>query len=502
MQNATVLKMEHVSKSFVGVKALQDVGLEVRQGEVHALLGENGAGKSTLIKILGGIIRGDTGIITIDGESVSIQSVQDARKYGISIIHQEISLAGNLTIAENIFMGQESCRYGFLNNRDMNKRAQKALDDMGLDLDATTIVGTLSIARQQSVEIVKALFFKSRIIVMDEPTASLTEKEVSQLFDRIKQLKEQGVSIIYISHRLDELFEVSDRVTVMRDGKYIATVNTPETSRGDLIALMVGRDMVNDLYVGKYPVGGDVVMEVKGLSNQVDKNVSFTLKRGEILGFSGLVGAGRTELFRSICGLGRTCTGTIAIDGEQIKIRTPRDAIDHGIVLVPEDRKRQGLVLLNSIAFNLTLPVLKQFIHGIRVNGKKEREIVDTYANSLSIKMAGYDQKAVELSGGNQQKVVISKWLAANPRIIVMDEPTRGIDVAAKSEIYHLMYQLAEAGMSIIMISSELPEVLNVSSRIVVMSEGRITQIFDLQDGPVTQEMIMHYATLGGAEHE
>ena len=499
-ENTVVLKMEHIDKSFMGVKALQDAKLELRKGEVHALLGENGAGKSTLIKILGGIIHGDGGTIEINGQPVSIQSVQDARANGVSIIHQEISLTGTLTIAQNIFMGQELRRHGFLDDREMNRQAQKALDDMELALDARTKVEELSIARQQSVEIVKALFFDSKIIVMDEPTASLTESEVEQLFKRIRQLKEQGVSIIYISHRLEELFEIADRVTVMRDGRYVDTVNIGDTDKNRLVALMVGRSLENSMFPAERPVGGEVLMEVRGLCNEHDHDVSFELRRGEILGFAGLVGAGRTEAARSIFGLDPMTAGEILIDGKPVNIRSARDAIENGIVLVPEDRKNQGLILLNTIGFNLTLPVLDQFIHGISVNKKTEKAIIDNYAHSLSIKMAGTDQYAAELSGGNQQKVVISKWLAAAPKIIIMDEPTRGIDVGAKAEIYNLMNRLAMEGMSIIMISSELPEVINVSSRIAVMSEGAITAILDQKDGPTTQETIMHYATIGGSE--
>lgn len=501
-EHSLALKMEHIDKSFMGVKALQDVKLEVRKGEVHALLGENGAGKSTLIKILGGIISGDGGTIEINGEPVTIQSVQDARKYGVSVIHQEISLTSTLSIAQNIFMGQEICKGAILNNREMNRQAQAALDDMGLALNAATTVGSLSIARQQSVEIVKALFFKSQIIVMDEPTASLTDAEVQQLFKRIRQLKESGVSIIYISHRLEELFEISDRVTVMRDGRYIDTVDTVQTDKAKLIALMVGRDLAGNMYPEDRPVGGETVMKVTGLTNERVRDVSFELKKGEILGFSGLVGAGRTEMARSVFGLDAMTSGEIVIEGDAVSIRTPQDAIRNGIVLVPENRKSQGLILLNSIGFNLTLPVLGKFIHGIYVNRKKEKGIIEKYAKSLSIKMANTDQYAAELSGGNQQKVVISKWLAAEPKIIILDEPTRGIDVGAKAEIYHLINRLAKEGMSIIMISSELPEVINVSSRIAVMSEGRITKIIDQKDGLTTQETIMHYATIGGTDDE
>lgn len=497
-----VLKMSHISKSFMGVKALQDVSLEVQKGEVHALLGENGAGKSTLIKILGGILKRDDGIIEINGEPANIQCVQDARSYGISIIHQEISLTSTLTIAENIFMGQEICHGGFLSNHEMNKQAQSALDSMGLDLDARTPVGQLSIARQQSVEIVRALFFDSKIIVMDEPTASLTEAEVNQLFQRIRQLKEAGVSIIYISHRLEELFEITDRVTVMRDGHYIDTVNTAETNKEQLVSLMVGRSLENKMFPEHRPVGGDVLLEVRGLTNGINRNVSFELRRGEILGFAGLVGAGRTEMARSLFGLDPMCSGEILIDGKPVTIRSPQEAIRNGVALVPEDRKNQGLILLNTIGFNLTLPVLDKFIHGISVNRKAEKDIISNYAHSLSIKMASTEQYAAELSGGNQQKIVISKWLAAEPKIIIMDEPTRGIDVGAKSEIYHLMNRLAMAGMSIIMISSELPEVIQVSSRIAVMSEGSIVTVIDQQNGLTTQETIMHYATMGGNGNE
>ena len=378
----------------------------------------------------------------------------------------------------------------------MKQEAQKALDSLGLGLDAGSLIRGLSVAQQQMIEIARAVNEGAKILILDEPTASLSKSETDNLFAQMKRLKEAGVAMIYISHRMEETFKVCDTVTVLRDGSFIGTRNTAETSENELISMMVGREF-NNMYGNKRVTGKEVVLEVKNLTTDKVKDISFTLKKGEILGFSGLVGAGRTELALALFGIDSIRSGEICMEGKRLNIKKPQDAIRAGIALVPEERKEQGLFLSHSIATNLTFQVLPQFIHHLRVDKKKERGIVDEFKQKLSIKMASTEQASGELSGGNQQKIVISKWLAAAPKVLIMDEPTRGIDVGAKAEIYKLMHSLAEAGVSIIMISSELPEIINNSSRIVVMREGRITGILDQAETEASQETIMSYAVGG-----
>lgn len=498
MSQEYVLNMSNIDKTFPGVHALKNVNFQVKAGEVHVLMGENGAGKSTLMKILGGIYAAEAGDIFISGEKVKIDTVQDSRNLGVSIIHQELVLAKNMTIAENMYLGREP-RKGplkFVDFDKMNKDAQAILNSLNLDLKAKTIVSRLSIAQQQMVEIAGALSTSAKILVMDEPTASLSEKEVLSLFDSINDLKKKGVGIIYISHRLPETFTIGDRVTVMRDGEYIGTKIVKETTSEELIRMMVGRE-VTDVYGVEKVVGKGTLLEVKNLSNRYVKNINFTLKKGEILGFSGLVGAGRTELVKAIFGIDPIDTGEVYLNEKKLSIKCPNDAIKNGISLVPEDRKGAGLVLIQSIGMNITLAVLDKFINFIKVNKKQETEIIETYRNKLSIKSTGPNQHAITLSGGNQQKVVVSKWLATEPKILILDEPTRGIDVGAKAEIYHLMNDLAKEGISIIMVSSELPEILNMSSRVAVMHEGKIAKILDSTEEELTQEKLMFYATGG-----
>ncbi|MFR4438696.1 MAG: sugar ABC transporter ATP-binding protein [Enterocloster sp.] len=455
------------------------------------------AGKSTLMKILGGIYSADSGAIYMEGKEVSIQSVEDARKHGVSFIHQEITNIPEMTIAENIFLGREPQNYmKMVDYRRMKREAQSALDALGLGLDAGALIRGLSVAQQQMIEIARAVNEGAKILILDEPTASLSKSETDNLFLQMKRLKEAGVAMIYISHRMEETFKVCDTVTVLRDGSFIGTRNTAETSENELISMMVGREF-NNMYGNKRVTGKEVILEVKNLTTDKVKDISFTLKKGEILGFSGLVGAGRTELALALFGIDPIRSGEICMEGRRLNIKKPQDAIRAGIALVPEERKEQGLFLSHSIAANLTFQVLPQFIHHLRINKKREREIVDEFKQKLSIKMASEEQASGELSGGNQQKIVISKWLAAAPKVLIMDEPTRGIDVGAKSEIYKLMHSLAEAGVSIIMISSELPEIINNSSRIVVMREGKITGILDQAETETSQEKIMSYAVGG-----
>ena len=488
------LEMAHITKKFSGVTVLKDVHLDIEAGEVHALMGENGAGKSTLMKILAGIYACDEGEIRINGETVVIHDTISARNQGINFIHQEICLAENMSIAENLYIGMEIRKGLFLDKKKMVEITQEHLNALGLDLDANTQVSALSIAQKQMVEIARALFFDAKLVVMDEPTSSLTNKEVDSLFEQVELLKQKQVAIVYISHRMEEIFKNADRVTVLRDGQYIGTKNICDIDMQQLISMMVGRGISQERM--DVPNGSDSILKVKNFCNRYLKNVSFDLKRGEVLGFAGLVGAGRTELAYAIFGIDPLNSGELILNGKKVVHKSPQDSIRNGVVLVPEDRKQYGLVTSLSVKFNLTLPILYKFIKGIRVDTEKERKIIDNYANKLAIKMSGVDQICAGLSGGNQQKVVISKWLASEPSVIILDEPTRGIDIGAKQDIYNLIKELAEQGLSIILISSELPEILKMSSRVAVMHEGELEHIFESVEG-VTQEQIMYYAVGG-----
>ncbi|WP_073199297.1 sugar ABC transporter ATP-binding protein [Gracilibacillus kekensis] len=492
-----LLEMSKITKRFPGVHALKGVDFSLRKGEVHALLGENGAGKSTLMKVLGGIYQLNEGSITIGGNKVDIKDVNDAKENGVSIIHQEIVLVPYLTIAENIFLGKEPLKKsGFIDMDSMIKQAQTFIDNFDLGLHAKMLVSDLTVAQQQMIEIIKAVSFNSEIIVMDEPTSSLTDKEVDFLFKTIKQLKEQNVGIVYISHRMNELFEVTDRITVMRDGEYIDTVNTNETTNNELISMMVGRDM-NQMYERTYvKKSGQTILSVQGLTRKgVINDVSFSLEKGEILGFSGLVGAGRSEVMKCIFGIDEYDEGEIFVNGKKVNINVPNDAISHGIAYVPENRKEEGLFLIKPVDYNITIKILHQFMSMFQVNKRYEDEQADYYIKELSIKTPNKDQIVNNLSGGNQQKVLFSKWLATKPNILILDEPTRGVDVGAKSEIYTIMNQLVEEGVSIIMVSSELPEIINMSDRVAVMYKGSIQKV--LEKEAMDQETIMYYATGG-----
>lgn len=494
MAETPMLKMNNISKSFSGVPALQNFSIECYSGEVHVLMGENGAGKSTLLKILTGNYLADSGEIIIDGKPINIRNTADAIHHGIAMIYQEIHLCQGMSIAENIFRGRELKKGLFVDFAEMERQAQVLLDSLDMDIQSSAMVSELTIAQQQMVEIAGALSQNARILILDEATASLTDKEVQALFRTIRELTAKGVAIIYVSHRMNETFEIGNRVTILRDGQYIATRMVKDTTEDELIELMVGRPL-EKLFDHNKPVGGETVLEVKHFCNKKLQDVSISLRKGEILGFSGLVGAGRTELARAIFGLDPIDSGELVLEGQPVHIKNPQDAIDHHIALVPEDRKNAGLVLMNSVGFNLTLTVLKEFIRGPFVNEKKENEIIEQYRNSLSIKMASVEQEAGSLSGGNQQKIVISKWLATKPKYLIMDEPTRGIDVGAKAEIYDLMFRLAREGMSILLISSDLPEIINLSSRVVVMHEGSVAAVLDPHEEELTQVKIMNYAT-------
>lgn len=490
--NTTLLQMKKIHKQFPGVYALKDIDFELNAGEVHALLGENGAGKSTLIKVLGGIYVADAGEILIDGKTVEISNVKDAQKNGVAIIHQELVLVPHMTVAENIFLGRESMASFFVNMKEMNSAAQELLDNYQMNIKATALIKELTIAQQQMVEIVKAISYNSKILVMDEPTSSISDKEVNFLFETMRNLTKKGVGIIYISHKMSELEEICDRVTVLRDGEYVGTKVVKETNKDELIAMMVGRELTQ-YYTRDYLEPGNVVLKCQNISDgKLVQGVNFEVRRGEIVGFAGLVGAGRSEVMKSIFGLMPESGGDIYIDGEKAKIKSPVDAMKYGLGLVPEDRKVEGLYKVQSVRFNSTIEVLGQFIKGIFVNDAREREITQEYIDKMQTKTPSQEQVIGNLSGGNQQKVLIGRWLATNPKILILDEPTRGVDVGAKSEIYSIMNELVKQGVSIIMISSELPEILGMSDRIYVMAHGKMKGCLNHEEA--TQERIMKFA--------
>ena len=495
MRDELVLEMREIDKIFPGVHALKKVNFELRKGEVHALLGENGAGKSTLINVLGGVYPIDGGQILIDGQPVVIRQIKEAQQLGIAIIHQELVLVPHMTVAENIFMGREPrTKLGTVDKKKMFRDAQEAIDAVGLCCSATDLVCKLSVAQQQLVEIAKALSYNAKIVVMDEPTSSLMTREVDILFDTIRKLRAKGVSIIYISHRMSEFFEIADRITVMRDGEYVTTRDVEQTNTDELVFLMVGRKLEN-YYTRTYNKPGETVLEVSGLSQKSTglEDINFSLRKGEILGFSGLVGAGRSELMRCIVGIEKYDSGEIRLFGEPAGPMNTAQAQKKGLVMVPEDRKQQGLILLNSVGFNLTINVLESFIGLGVVNKCAENEIIERHIRALNIKTPSARQKVGNLSGGNQQKVLMGKWLATNPKILILDEPTRGVDVGAKAEIYMIIDRLAKEGISVIMVSSELNEIINMCDRVLVMSDGRITGELDRSE--FTQELIMSFAT-------
>lgn len=477
-----VLKMESISKEFPGVRALDDVHLSVMPGEVLALLGENGAGKSTLMKILSGVYRRDSGHITLDGQEIEVSSPHHAQQLGITIIYQELNLMPNLSVAENIFIGREPNRFRFVNWGELHRRTRELTDRLGLQVSPTALVRNLSVAEQQMVEIARALSHQSRVIIMDEPTSALTQNEVENLFRIIRELRAQGMGIIFISHRMDEVFEISDRITVLRDGKYIGTVDTDQSTADEIIRMMVGREVAE--FFGKAnSVPGQVVLEARNINktgSELDpnkvvlRNVTLTVRAGEIVGMAGLVGSGRTDLARCIFGVDKRDSGDILINGVPTPIRNPRDAIRAGIGMVPEDRKLQALFLAMSVADNASMATFSELAQFGWVSDGKQRGNVKNFVDKLSIRLASIRQRVLDLSGGNQQKVVIARWLTANPRILIMDEPTRGIDVGAKAEVHAIMHELARQGVAVIMISSELPEVMAMSDRILVMHEGEV----------------------------
>ncbi len=494
----TVLSVRQIDKRFTGVHALKTVDFDLLEGEIHALVGENGAGKSTLMKILTGINTKDSGEIHYLGRLFNPRDPKHALDMGIGIIHQELNMMDHLTVAQNIFIGRESMRSGgfFLDDKEQNTRTAELFSRLHMDIDPTETLGRLTVGRQQMVEIAKAVSHNLRILILDEPTAALTDTEIDELFSIMRDLKSRGVAMIHISHRLDEIHQITDRVSVLRDGEMIDTRNTAEITKQDIIGMMVGRVIYEEPKTeSRVKADADVVMRVRNLNaGKLVKNVSFDLRRGEILGFAGLIGAGRTETARAIFGADEIQSGTIEIDRRPVMIKSPMDAVAHGIGYLSEDRKRYGLALGLTVKENAVMATYDQFERGGFINSGKVERITGEYVERLKIKTPSMDQLIRNLSGGNQQKVVLAKWLIRNSDILIFDEPTRGIDVGAKSEIYTLMNELAASGKSIIMISSELPEILRMSDRVVVMCEGRITG--ELAIGEASQESIMECATM------
>ena len=490
-----ILTMKDIDKSFPGVHALDHVDLEVRKGEVLALMGENGAGKSTLMKVLTGIYKKDSGTITYEGKEVEFSSTREAQDAGIVIVHQELNMLGHLTVAQNIFIGREFKKGIRIDDKRMNDEARKLFQRLNIDIDPRETMSRLTVGKQQMCEIAKAISHDAKVIVFDEPSAALTETEIQELFKIIRDLREKNMGIVYISHRMDEIKVITDRVTVMRDGAYVGTLITKDSTKDDIINMMVGRVIYEDPKTqSMVPKDAPVVLKVENLNaGKMVQDVSFELHKGEILGFSGLMGAGRTETARALFGADPIDSGNIYINGKKVTINTPQDAVKNGIGYLSEDRRRYGVVVQKSVNENTTLATMEEFTNGIFINKAKEKEVSERYVKELATKTPSGDQLVVNLSGGNQQKVVIAKWLTRDSDILIFDEPTRGIDVGAKNEIYKLMSKLAAEGKSIIMISSEMTEILRLSDRIIVMCEGKVTGNIDISEA--TQEHIMDKAT-------
>ena len=492
-ENPVILEMKGVDKRFQGVHALKKCCLELRKGEIHALVGENGAGKSTLMKVLTGIYQADEGEIFYNGERVSFRSPKEAQNAGIAIVHQELNLMNHLTAAQNIFIGREGTSF-FVDDETINQKTRRLFERIKMDISPTEKVGNLTVGKQQMVEIVKAISLDAKILILDEPTAALTKAEVVELFNVMNDLKAHGVTMIYISHRMDEIQAITDRITIMRDGEYVKTLVTKDTNLDEIIQAMVGRVIYIEPKTGSsIPDTAPVVLEVRGLTSRNVHDVSFDLRKGEILGFAGLMGAGRTETARLIFGADPIEGGDIYKNGTKLKIKAPIDAVRAGIGYLSEDRKRYGLAVGLSVSDNTVLADLESFTRNGFVDDRKVRGTTETYVKKINIKTPTVSQLIRNLSGGNQQKVIIAKWIVRNCDVLIFDEPTRGIDVGAKSEIYKLMTLLAEEGKSIIMISSELQEILRMSDRIACMCEGRITKILNIEEA--SQETIMKYAT-------
>ena len=486
-----MLTLKNITKTYPGVVALSNVSVSFEQGEVHAVMGENGAGKSTMIKIISGAINPDPGgEIIFDDKTYTQMTPALSAENGVAVIYQDINLVTPMTVAENMFMGRKMGK-GY-SKRRLNKLAQEIFDEYGFQLDPGIRVERLSPANQQMVEIARAISNNAKIMIMDEPTAPLAAAEVELLFSIIEKLKAKGVTVIYISHRMDEVFQITERVTVLRDGQFVATINTAETNRQQLVNLMVGRELNENFPTRKTPVG-DVILEAKNLTGNSVENISFQLHRGEILGFAGLVGSGRSETMELICGAKKMDSGEVWMGGQKMHITSPAAAIEHGIGLIPEDRKEQGVILFNTVKFNTSLSAAHKLTKFGFISGKKNKEMAEKYRQTLRIKVPHIDQMVVNLSGGNQQKVVLAKTLAADPDVIIFDEPTKGIDVGAKQEIYNLMNELVAQGKAIIMVSSDMEEILGMSDRIIVLHEGLVSG--ELKRDEFSQERVLHLAS-------
>jgi len=484
-----ILELKHITQEFPGVKALDDVSFEIERGKIHALVGENGAGKSTLIKVLAGINVHYKGEVIFEGKQFAVKNPYAAKEYGISVVHQELKLAETLTVAENIFLGRLKMDKGMVDWSGMKKRARQMLDDLGVDLDENETIDNLSVAKKQIVEICKAMNYDCKVLVMDEPSAVLTDKELDILFEIIDKLVKKGVTIIYISHKMDEIFNICQNVTVLRDGKHIKTMPLEGVKRQELISLMVGRDMGME-YPKEIIKIGEPILEVDHLTREgVFRDVSFKLKKGEVLGVSGLVGSGRTEIMKAILGIDKATSGTVTFKGSKIVNRNFKEAIQRGFGLVPEDRKKQGLVQIFAVSENICMVNRKSVIEKGLIRNRLVKKISHEYVKKLNVSTPEISTEVQYLSGGNQQKVVIAKWLLQDSEIIILDEPTRGIDVGAKSEIYRLINQLVKSGKSVIMISSELPEIIGMSDRVIIIHEGRL--VGELSREELSQETIM-----------
>lgn len=496
METNYAIEMLNITKRFPGIIANDNITLRLKKGEIHALLGENGAGKSTLMKVLTGIHQPDAGEITYEGKPYAVKNIGESQNLGISMIHQELNMMNDLTVAQNIFIGREAMAGGFIiRDGDMVKETEKLFRHIGINIDPNLQLGKLTVGKQQMVEIAKAISRDCKILVLDEPTAALTQSEIEELFTIMTDLKAKGIGMIYISHRMDEINRISDRITVMRDGEYVDTVNTADVTKDDIISMMIGRVVYEDPKTkSEVPKDAPVVLEVRNLtSGKTVRNVSFQLRRGEILGFSGLMGAGRTEVARAIFGADPYDSGEIYVNGKQVFIKSPEDAVKHGIGYLSEDRKRYGLMLIKSVAENTAISSMERYTRFGLINDRLLKEEAQAENEKLRTKTPSMEQALKNLSGGNQQKVIIARWLIKNSDILIFDEPTRGIDVGAKSEIYKLMNDLAKQGKSIIMISSELVEILRMSDRVLVMCEGRKTGELDISEA--NQENIMQLAT-------
>ncbi|HSP21629.1 MAG TPA: sugar ABC transporter ATP-binding protein [Planococcus sp. (in: firmicutes)] len=496
-----MIKMTNISKSFNGNQVLKNVQFSLEPGEIHALMGENGAGKSTLMKILTGIYSRDSGTVEVKGKEVHFTSPKQAEEAGIAVIHQELNILPHLSITDNMFLGNEETfgRTGIIRTKTMEQKTKKALLDLGLDIDPAAPASSLSVGQQQIVEIAKALAVEAEVIVMDEPTAALTDREIDTLFATIRELQARGVSFIYISHRMEEIFSLCDRITILRDGEYVGDKRISETSFEEIVQMMVGREL-GERFPQRNAAIGDVKLAVKGLSRKdCFEDVSFEIRRGEVLSIAGLMGAGRTEVAQSLFGYKKADSGTVEFDGRIVKIKNPKQAKELGIGYITEDRKSEGLIVDFTVEENVSLTNFSAISKNGLISKTKERSLYDSMVKRLGIRTSGPQQTAKSLSGGNQQKVVIAKWLGIEPELLILDEPTRGVDVGAKKEIYSIINSLAERGVAILMISSELPEVIGMADRVLVMHEGKVAA--DLPKAEMTQERIMHFAA-GGGNHE